>query len=71
MSADADIVAEIVPDALVIPETALLYEGDGVYVERPGPDETAERRRVELGIIDGARVQVMRGLEAGDEVRLK
>lgn len=71
MSADADIVAQVVSDALVIPETALVYEGDGVYVERPGRDETAERQRVEIGIVDGARVQVTRGLEAGDEVRLK
>jgi len=71
MSGDADIVAEVVADALVVPETALLYEGDGIFVERPGPDGKAARVPVQLGIIDGARVQITQGLTAGDEVRLK
>jgi HlyD family secretion protein len=71
MSGDADIVAAVVDDALVVPETALLNEGEGIFVERPAPDGGGTRVPVQLGIIDGARVQVLQGLAAGDEVRLK
>jgi HlyD family secretion protein len=73
MSADADIVAEVIDDALVVPETALQYEGNDVFVERVlgGDPPGVERRRVQLGIVDGDRVQVLSGLDAGEEVRLK
>jgi hypothetical protein len=69
MSADADIVTEVVEDALSIPETALLYEGGDVFAEAVaaggGPPE---RRRLRIGFVDGARVQILEGLTADDEV---
>jgi HlyD family secretion protein len=73
MSGDADIVAEVVEDALVIPETALRYRGERIYVEkltRSGSDQI-EESDVEIGIVDGDRVQVLSGLEAGDELLLR
>ena len=33
MSGDGEIVTEVVTDALVLPETALRYRGDQIYVE--------------------------------------
>jgi HlyD family secretion protein len=73
MSADADIVTEVVEDAILVPETALLYDGDRVYVERvttaSGP--RVERRDVRVGIVENGRAQVLEGLSAGEEVRLK
>jgi HlyD family secretion protein len=73
MSGDADIVAAVVPDALVIPETALRYEGEDTVVERVvsrDPPET-ERVRVEVGIVENDRVQVTSGLDEGQEVVLR
>ncbi len=70
MSGDAEIVAETVESALVVPETALRYRGKEIYVEVPNGDGVDERG-VKTGIIDGARVQVLDGLAAGDEVRLQ
>lgn len=73
MSADADIVTEVVDDALVVPETALAYEGSEVYVDRVlgGDPPQSERRRVVVGIADGAAVQIVDGLGAGDAVLLR
>lgn len=72
MSADADIVTETANDALWVPETALHYEGDGVYLERLAAGEgDAERIEVQLGIVDGDRVQLVSGASRGDRVRLR
>jgi RND family efflux transporter MFP subunit len=73
MSADADVVTETVEDALVVPETALVFEGNDVLVERVLRTSAPklERRKVEVGIVAGDRVQILAGLEPGDEVRLR
>ncbi len=73
MSGDADVITEIVPDALVIPETALRYRGEQIYVETLVRNRSArvETKDVEIGIVDGNRVQVLSGLEEGEVVRLQ
>ena len=73
MSADADIVSEVVEAALVIPETALRYRGEQIYVETVARESRPpiEARDIEIGIVDGTKVQVLRGLELGEEVRLQ
>ena len=73
MSGDAEIVSETIVDALVIPETALLYRGDTIYVERPGddPDDEPVQTPIEIGVVDGDRVQVTSGLAPGDAVLLQ
>jgi HlyD family secretion protein len=73
MSGDADIVTEVIEDALSIPETALRYQGERIYVEaRSASDPTAfESHDVTIGIVDGDRVQILEGLEAGAEVLLQ
>jgi HlyD family secretion protein len=67
MSGDAEIVAEVVDDALVIPETALRYRGEQIYVETVNGDGIVPVD-VRVGIVDGNRVQVLEGLEVGAEV---
>ncbi|RPD88348.1 efflux RND transporter periplasmic adaptor subunit [Luteimonas sp. 100069] len=53
-------------DALVIPRSALLDEGEtAVYTVREGK---AVRVPVELGYVDGNMIEVRSGLEAGDPV---
>ena len=71
MSGDAEIVTEVVDDALVLPETALRYRGEQVYVEARDGDGTFAPRDVRIGIVDGTRVQVAEGLAEGDEVTLR
>jgi len=70
MSGDAEIVAETVEEAIVVPEIALRYAGDQLYVNvRRG--EGFERQDVEIGIVDGDLVQVRSGLAADDVVSLQ
>jgi HlyD family secretion protein len=71
MSGDADIVTEVVEDAIVIPETALRYRGDEIFVQSPNSSAGVEERRVRIGIVDGKRVQILEGLAAGDPVVLQ
>ena len=73
MSGDAEIITEVVEDALLVPETALLFEGDVIYVRtlRPGDEQAVERRNVTIGIVDGDRVQILSGLDSGEEILLE
>jgi HlyD family secretion protein len=73
MSADGDVVTERVDDALLVPETALLYDGDRIYVEKvsSGSAKTFAPQTVRVGIVAKGRAQVLEGLAEGDEVRLK
>ena len=73
MSGDADIVVEIAENALFVPETALRYRGEQIYVEKVVRESRArsEPTDVTIGIVQDERVQVLTGLAEGDEVRLK
>ena len=73
MSADADIVTETAEDVLWVPETALHYEGNEIYLElaTASSGESGERLIVELGIIEADRVQLVSGASEGDLVRLR
>ena len=73
MSGDAEIITETIDGALVVPETALRYTGDDIYVNVVGedPDEPEERRKVEIGVVDGYRVQILSGLAGGEKVSLQ
>jgi multidrug efflux pump subunit AcrA (membrane-fusion protein) len=73
MSGDADIVAEVVEEALSVPETALRYGGAGISVGVVvnGDATATESRPVKIGIVDGSRVQILEGVAEGDEVLLQ
>jgi HlyD family secretion protein len=71
MSGDAEIVTEVLEDALLLPETALRYRGEQVYVEARNGAGAFAPRDVRIGIVDGSRVQVADGLAEGDEVVLR
>ncbi len=73
MSGDADIVTEVVAEALTVPETALRYGGEGISVRvlQNGDASAAESRPVKIGIVDGSRVQILEGVAEGDEVALQ
>lgn len=78
MSGDAEILAEVIENATFVPETALHYDGDAIYVELIEPDESGQngepdstRRDVKVGVVDGARVQIVDGLQPGQQVWLQ
>ena len=59
--------ARKVPEALVIPKAALLSDPDfGPYVMLIDSESVAHRTKVESGIEQGDRVQITKGLKAGE-----
>jgi multidrug efflux pump subunit AcrA (membrane-fusion protein) len=54
----------------VIPAAALLpsHEGTGETVLVVGPDSLAHERKIETGIREGDKVQVLKGLSQGEQV---
>lgn len=67
MYADVTLVLEKTPDAVVVPDTALLFEGSKkfVYVVRQGK---AHRVAVETGFDDGVEAEILSGLNGGEQV---
>lgn len=63
----ADIIKKSVHDGVAVPLYAVITRNDEQYVYVAVGD-TVEKRPVELGIIDGWRVQVVKGLSAGERV---
>ena len=72
MSGDADVVAEVRPGALIVPEAALVYEGNDPFVDvvAHASEPRLSRRRVRTGIFDGDRVEIVDGLGSGERVKL-
>ena len=62
---DVSLDGRTVDQALAVPRTAV-YDGDTVWVV--GDDTTLERRTVQTGWTLGDRLQILSGLEAGDQV---
>jgi len=71
-SANAEVVIREKNDIVMIPERLVIFEEDGAatYVEIPGvgPEAEPEKVVVELGLSDGLNVEVLEGLEDGDQV---
>ncbi|MCU1259513.1 MAG: efflux transporter, family, subunit [Bryobacterales bacterium] len=63
------IAASTVGDALVVPAAALLnLEEGGEKVMIVGPDSVAHEQKVEVGIREGDRVQLLSGVKESDQV---
>jgi len=54
--------------ALLVPESALVYDRNGTYLWRVGEGERAEKVPVEIGLRQDGRVEIVRGVSAGDVV---
>jgi multidrug efflux pump subunit AcrA (membrane-fusion protein) len=68
-SAKVSIVAETVPDALVVPAPAVLTDEEGKKsVMVVGPDSVAHKREVETGIETPDSVQIVSGVKPGEQV---
>jgi HlyD family secretion protein len=69
-SANADLVVQEKPDALLIPERLVTFGDGAATVEVPGsgPDADPVKQVVELGLSDGLNVEITTGLDEGDLV---
>ena len=68
-SVQVSMLAQTVPDALVIPATALLTAADGgTSVMQVSADDHAHQKGVQVGIRQGDTVQIVEGLQAGDRI---
>jgi multidrug efflux system membrane fusion protein len=62
------LLVDTVKDATVVPVAAIQRGQPGTYVYLVKADDTVAIRVVELGVTDGEKVQITKGLEVGDEV---
>ena len=67
-SANAEIVLQRAKDVVIIPESALQFQGDTTYVFISG-ENGYERRDIVTGLSDGVQIEVVSGLSEGDKVR--
>lgn len=70
-SANANVVLARREDVLAIDEGLVQYENDTTtYVEIAVGDGKFERRDVKLGLSDGIKVEVLSGIQEGDEIKV-
>ncbi|MGI8741212.1 MAG: efflux RND transporter periplasmic adaptor subunit [Bryobacteraceae bacterium] len=63
------VVAETIQDAVVIPPEAVLPSQEGGNVAMVvGADSTAKERKLEIGVRESDKVQVLKGLQPGEKV---
>jgi RND family efflux transporter MFP subunit len=68
MTARVRLTPVLIHDAILIPQSAVLYRKDREEVFVVGPDQKAEARQVELGRWQGSQVQILKGLASGDKL---
>jgi len=54
--------------ALMVPESAIIYDRHGIFVWRSGPEGKAEKVPVELGLRQEGRVEISSGVAPGDVI---
>jgi HlyD family secretion protein len=68
-SVQVSMLAQTVPDAVVIPAAALLTAQDGgASVMLASPDGRAHQKTVQVGIRQADQIQILQGLETGDRI---
>lgn len=67
-SANAEIIIERRSSVLSVPERVVTFEGDSAWVEVVTAAGERERRAVETGLSDAVRIEILSGLEEGEEV---
>ena len=68
MTARVHLTLDVISDALMIPQSTVLYREDRFELFVVTPEETAEVRQVTLGTTAGGLVQVVQGLAPGDRL---
>lgn len=73
MTANAEIVLEELPNSLLVPEAAVIYDAQRhAFLDVVDPGARTGRRRVPVtvGVGNGTKIQVLRGVDAGARVVL-
>jgi RND family efflux transporter MFP subunit len=71
MYAEVTLTTETRDDAVLVPKQALVKDDEEVFVfvvRDAGDGPRAHRTKVELGLVDDARVQIVSGVKVGDEI---
>jgi len=55
-------------DALVVPDSAIVYDGQSSFLWRVAADRKAERVAVETGLRREGKIEIRKGIASGDEV---
>ena len=64
----SDVEIEQRENALMVPESSLIYDRNGTYVWRVSPEKRVEKVPVEIGLRQKGRVQIVAGISSGDSV---
>ncbi len=68
-SVQVSMLAQTIPNALVIPAVALLTAQDGATsVMQVSADSRAHQKNIKVGLRQGDKIQVLEGLQAGDQI---
>jgi HlyD family secretion protein len=73
MTANAEIVLDTLPDSLLVPESAIIYDASrNAFVEVADRSAPGGRRRlpVKVGVGNGSRTQILDGVREGDRIVL-
>jgi HlyD family secretion protein len=73
MTANAEIVLQELPNSLIVPEAAIVYDAQKqTFVDLVSPDAPQGRRRVavKVGVGTGSRTQLLSGVREGDKLLL-
>lgn len=65
---DVNLILASIPNAVMVPESAVQYGKNGTYLYAVKPDQTAELRMVKTGIRNNDWIQIVEGLSAGEPV---
>ncbi|MDZ4168290.1 MAG: HlyD family efflux transporter periplasmic adaptor subunit [Coriobacteriia bacterium] len=68
MTATADIVTVVVPDAVLVPKSSVKVDGTTKYVTVVTEGGSTEKRTVTTGPSDDTQVQIVTGLRAGEQI---
>ena len=70
-SSNAQIILEKKENILALPESALIFEKDSVFVEVQTKDTLVfDKRAVKLGLSDGINIEVLEGVTQNEKIKL-
>ncbi len=68
MSVSAEIITNIKQGALLVPNSAVKYQGEQQYVEVMSSDGTVQRQTIVVGLSNDTMTEIVSGLQEGDKV---